>query len=365
MVMVNSEQKYMRAAIKEALKGSGKVSPNPLVGAVIVKNGKIIGKGYHEIYGGKHAEINAVESCTESPSGSDMYVTLEPCSHHGKTPPCVDRILSENIKRVFIGIIDPSPHSSGRGVKILESEGVQVKTAVLEDDCRLLNEPFFYAVLNKMPYIILKAAVSLDGCIATAGNDSKWITNEESRKLVHRFRNVYDAVMVGRNTVLSDDPLLSVRSVKGRNPVRIVVDESLSLNPECRIFDGAAPVIIITSSGVEPSKETYFKSRGISLVKAEKDGRFIDLRSAFEQIYNLGIRSVMVEGGGEIHSYILNNRLAQRAHIFIAPKLIGSGRTFFSGSGFKKISDSIELEVISQKKLGWDIFIDAHLRYGN
>lgn len=355
----------MKSALRQAEKGSGKVSPNPLVGAVIVKNGKIIGKGYHRKFGGNHAEVNAIESCTESPSGSDMYVTLEPCSHHGKTPPCVERIIEEKIKRVYIGNIDPSPHASGRGVNILRSNGIEVFTGICEYECRVTNEPFFYTLENKTPYIVLKVATSIDGCIATVSNDSKWITNEKSRKKVHSLRNTYDAIMVGKNTVLSDDPQLTVRSVKGRNPVRIVVDEFLSLDTKHKVFDRSAQVIIITSTDIEPSKETYYKSRGISLVKAEMTDGLLNLRSAFTQIYKTGIRSIMVEGGGEIHSYILNNRLAQRAHIFIAPKLIGSGRTYFSGSGFNKISDSIELDVISQKKLGVDIFIDAYLRYRN
>ena len=361
--MINSDKKYMRAALKEAVKGSGKVSPNPLVGAVIVKNGKIIGRGYHKKYGEKHAEINAIESCSESPAGSDMYVTLEPCSHHGKTPPCTDRITSEKIKRVFIGSIDTSAHSSGRGVNILRSEAVEVFTGILEEECRIINEPFFYTLENKLPYIALKSATSVDGCLATQSNDSKWITNEESRKEVHRLRNYYDAVMVGKNTVLADDPRLSVRYVKGRDPVRIIVDEFLSLSTDHKVFDGSAPVMIITSSDADRSKETYYKNKGITLVKAERSGRFVDLRSAFAEIYKTGIRSVMVEGGGEIHSYILNHKLAQRAHFFIAPKLIGSGKSFFYGSGFDKISDAIELDVIKEKTLGRDIYIDAFLRY--
>ena len=361
--MENSLRKYMSIALKEAVKGAGKVSPNPLVGAVIVKNGKIIGKGYHKEFGGKHAEVHAIENCTENPFGSDMYVTLEPCSHHGKTPPCTDRIIAEKIKRVFIGSIDSSPHSSGRGVSLLRASGIEVITGVLEEECRLMNEPFFYTLKNKLPYIVLKAATSVDGCTATEKSDSKWITNEKSRKEVHRLRNYYDAVMVGRNTVLADDPQLSVRYVKGRDPARIIVDEFLSLDTGHKVFDGPAPIIIITSADADPLKETYYKKKGIKLIRAERSGRLIDLKHAFVQIYKTGIRSVMVEGGGEIHSYILNNRLAQRAHIFIAPKLIGSGRTYFSGSGYDKISEAIELDVIRVKMLDNDIFIDAFWQY--
>ncbi|MFO7810781.1 MAG: bifunctional diaminohydroxyphosphoribosylaminopyrimidine deaminase/5-amino-6-(5-phosphoribosylamino)uracil reductase RibD [Candidatus Delongbacteria bacterium] len=199
--MTDLKKKYMRAALREAKKGAGKVSPNPLVGAVVVKDGNIIGKGYHKVFGENHAEINALDSCIRDPQGAEMYVNLEPCSHHGKTPPCVERIIKEKIKKVYIGLKDPSPHSNGKGIKILRKAGIEVETGVCEEESRLLNSVFLYSLKNDIPYIVLKAAISIDGCIATDKDHSKWITCDKSRKKVHRLRNLYDAVLVGKNTV--------------------------------------------------------------------------------------------------------------------------------------------------------------------
>lgn len=363
--MTDLIEKYMSAALREAIKGAGRVSPNPLVGAVIVKKDKIIGKGYHKLYGQAHAEVNAIASCSESPAGSDLYVTLEPCSHHGKTPPCTDMLIKHKFKRVFIGTIDPSPHSAGRGIEILKKGGIDVYTGICEEKCRTLNAPFFHYLKYGTPLIILKAAVSLDGSLSTDSGDSKWITNEKSRKSAHKLRNFYDAVLVGKNTVLKDDPELTARYKNGRNPVRIVAEKDLSLPLDRKIFDGSAASIIITSESISASAETFYKDKGISLVKVTEKAGFLDLEKAFKIIGTKGIRSIMVEGGGTIHNYLLRNRLAQRANLFIAPKLIGSGRKFFFDSGFKNISDCIHLDIISSKHLDGDIYIDAFIRYSD
>jgi len=363
--MLNYNEKYMILALKEAVKGTGKVSPNPLVGAVIVKNGKVIGKGYHKVFGQAHAEVNAFESCTESPSGSDLFVTLEPCSHFGKTPPCTDRIIKEKIGRVFIGVIDPSAHSAGKGIEILKRSGIKVVTGVCEDKCRLINSPFFHYTQKGTPLIILKAAISLDGSIATDHNDSKWISNEKSRKLAHRLRNIYDAVLVGKNTVLSDDPELTVRNVRGRNPVRIVIDRDLSIPHDRKVFDGLTKTIIITSANTSKIKETFYNDRSISLVKVEEKAGLLDLENAFKIIGKTGITSIMAEGGAAVHNYLLKNRLAARVNLFIAPKLIGSSKKFFSGSGFQTVNEAISLDTVSLKNIDGDLFIDAFVRYGS
>jgi len=363
--MIDSNEKYMNLALKEAEKGAGHVSPNPLVGAVIVKNDKIIGKGYHKLYGQAHAEVNAIASCSESPTGSDLYVTLEPCSHHGKTPPCTDTIIKNKFKRVFIGTTDPSPHSAGKGIEILKNAGIEVHTGICEEKCRILNAPFFHYLSHGTPLIILKAAVSLDGSPATDSGDSKWITNEKSRKFAHKLRNLYDAVLVGKNTVLKDDPELTARYKGGRNPVRIVAEKDLGLPLDRKIFDGSAASMIITSESISASLETFYNDKGISLVKVSEKSGFLDLEKAFKIIGTKGIRSIMVEGGGTMHNYLLKNKLAHRIILFIAPKLIGSGRKFFFGSGFEKISDCIDLDIISSKNLGGDIYIDASIRYSD
>ncbi len=361
--MTDMNEKYMSAALREAIKGAGRVSPNPLVGALVVKKGNVIGKGYHRLYGQAHAEVNAIASCFENPAGSDLYVNLEPCSHHGKTPPCTDMIIKHKFKRVFIGTVDPSPHSAGKGIEILKKAGIDVFTGICEEKCRVLNAPFFHYLKHGTPLIILKAAVSLDGSLATDSGDSKWITNEKSRKSAHKLRNLYDAVLVGKNTVLKDDLELTARYRHGRNPVRIVAEKDLSLPLDRKIFNNSAASIIITSENISASVETFYNGKGISLVKVSEKAGYLDLEQAFKIIGTKGIRSIMVEGGGTIHNYLLKNRLAQRLNLFIAPKLIGSGKKFFFGSGFEKISDCIDFDIISSKNFDNDIFIDASIRY--
>jgi diaminohydroxyphosphoribosylaminopyrimidine deaminase / 5-amino-6-(5-phosphoribosylamino)uracil reductase len=282
--MTDPNEKYMDIALREAAKGAGNVSPNPLVGAVLVKNGQIIGKGYHRFYGEAHAEVNAVRSCAESPAESDLYVTLEPCSHFGKTPPCTDLIIREKIKRVFIGTVDPSPHATGKGIEILRNAGIEVNTGICEDKCRMINAPFFHYLEHGTPLIILKAAASLDGYLATECGDSKWITNEKSRRYSHKLRNLYDAVLVGKNTVLKDDPELTVRKIRGRNPVRIVTDRDLSLPADRKIFNGSSKTIIITSEKAGKVNETFYKNRGISLVRVAENNGFLDLEKALKSL---------------------------------------------------------------------------------
>jgi diaminohydroxyphosphoribosylaminopyrimidine deaminase / 5-amino-6-(5-phosphoribosylamino)uracil reductase len=361
--MNESDLKYMGIALREAAKGAGKVSPNPMVGAVVVKNGQIIGKGRHECCGLAHAEINALNSCMESPEGADLYVTLEPCSHYGRTPPCVDRIIKEKIRKVFIGIIDPSIHSNGKGVKILNDAGIETESGILEDKCRLLNSAFFHYLEHRSPYVVVKTACSIDGSIATDSGDSKWITCPKSRRHVHKLRNFYDAVLVGKNTVLADDPELTVRMAKGRNPVRVIIDEDLDIPVSMKIFKKNADVFIITSVSASKKKETIYKKAGISLIAVSKKGKHLDLKKAFEELGRFGIRSIMAEGGAEIISYLLKNKLAHRINVFMAPALIGSSKKFFSGSGFEKISDSARLDILTVSKSDCDIFIDGIVRY--
>lgn len=355
----------MQSALREALKGSGKVSPNPLVGAVIVKNGRVIGKGYHKVFGGPHAEVNAINSCCEDPCDSDMYVTLEPCSHHGKTPPCTDLIIAKKIKRVFIGTLDPSPHSNGRGAELLRNAHIKVECGINEKKCLEINEPFFHSIKTKSPFIVLKLASSLDGSLATDEKDSKWISSEKSRKLVHKMRNLYDAVLVGKNSVETDDPLLTVRNCRGRDPLRIVADGSLSLSPDRKIFCSGSGAIIITSNKVPEGSETKYKIKGIRIIRVDESNGELDLEQAFRTLHSYGIRSIMAEGGAAISSYLLRNKLADRVVLFLAPKLIGSSVKFFSGSGITKISDSVSLEDMKCKRSGVDIMIEARLRYAD
>ncbi len=354
----------MKLAVREALKGSGNVSPNPLVGAVVVKNGNIIGKGYHKIYGGPHAEINALDNCTESPAGADLYVNLEPCAHHGKTSPCTQRIIAERISNVYIGSPDPSDHCCGKGVRELRDAKIQVHNDILRSECDMVNAVFFHCLKNKTPYVVLKAAVSLDGYMATVKNDSKWISCEKSRKEAHRLRSIYDSVLVGKNTVLNDDPELTVRFVKGKNPVRIATDETLSLDGHHRIFNRLAPTVIITGKNVPHDKETFLKGKGIKIINADIHNGLLDLKTALKELYREGIMSVMVEGGGQIHSYMLKNRMAQRMALFLSPILIGGGIKLFDGKT-DLIKESIRLETVSKRNFDEDIFLDLIVRYSS
>ncbi len=361
--MKSEKEKYMRTALKEAAKGLGKVSPNPLVGCVIVKNGAVIGKGYHRYFGGPHAEVDAINSCTEDPAGADMFVTLEPCSHYGKTPPCTELIILKDLRRVFVGTIDPSGHSSGRGVKILRDSGIEVITGICEKECREINAPFFHYIETGLPLVTLKIASSLDGSVSTDTFDSKWISSEKSRKYSHKLRGLHDAVLVGRRTVEKDDPLLTVRYCRGINPLRIIADETLSADPEKKIFNCCSKTCIITSEKAAKTSETKYISKGISIIRVSEKNGELDLKQALTELARRGIRSVLAEGGAAVSSYILRNRIADRMVLFLAPKLIGSGMKFFSGSGIKNISDSVTLSEPVYKKSGGDIIISGQLRY--
>ncbi|MDA3839049.1 MAG: bifunctional diaminohydroxyphosphoribosylaminopyrimidine deaminase/5-amino-6-(5-phosphoribosylamino)uracil reductase RibD [Candidatus Delongbacteria bacterium] len=363
---MNSHEKHMRMALKEALKGKGKVSPNPLVGAVIVKNGMIIGKGAHLKFGENHAEVNAFNNCTESPVGADMYVTLEPCSHHGKTPPCTDRIIKEKISRVFIATLDPFKEVNGKGVAKLKKAGIKVEVGLLEKKGKEINEAFIHFQQTGLPFITIKSAISLDGSIATDTGDSKWISSEKSRKHVHKLRNDYDAVLVGKNTVLHDDPELTVRMVKGVNPKRIVIDKDLSLDINYKIFsdDHKNNTIILTSkSNKNTSKETILRNQGITILKISINKGHINLKEAMNKLGQLGITSIIIEGGGTTISSFLKEKLVNRINLFIAPIIIGSSKKITDNLGINFISDSIKIINKKTVKLDKDIFIDGLVEY--
>ena len=295
----------MRRAIALAQKGEGQVSPNPLVGAVIVKDGKIIGEGYHEHYGQPHAERNALANCIQSPEGATIYVTLEPCCHHGKQPPCTDALLAAGIRRVVIGSKDPNPLVHGKGIRILRKHGVEVTEQVLQDECDEMNEVFFHYIQTKLPFVILKYAMTLDGKIATYTGASRWVTGEAARAHVHRMRNRYHAIMVGVGTVLADDPMLTCRLGKtenGVNPVRIICDTVLRTPLESQIVRTAkeVPTIIASCNRQEAMHMPYVEAGCQILVTPEKDGQ-VDLWDLMRQLGEQEIDSVILEGGGTLN----------------------------------------------------------------
>lgn len=270
-----ADESYIQLTIEIAKKGEGSVSPNPLVGCVITKENRIIGAGYHQKFGEEHAEINAINSATESLEGATLYVNLEPCSHQGKTPPCVDRIIEEKIKRVVIGTLDVNPLVSGNGVRKLKRAGIDVKVGVLEKECLELNKFFFKNIVKKIPYITLKAAQTLDGMIADKNHFSEWISSEASRKYVHTLRSKYDAVLIGANTAKIDDPKLTVRMVEGRNPYRIVLDSGLKLNPDLKLFrlndDKKTILVTTTENQSKKNKIQKFEKHKVDLIFVKKN----------------------------------------------------------------------------------------------
>ena len=361
-----TDETYMRRALELAEKGAGWVSPNPLVGAVIVKDEEIIGEGYHERYGQLHAERNALAHCTKSPKGATIYVTLEPCCHHGKQPPCTDALLAAGIRRVVIGSKDPNPLVHGKGIRILREHGVEVTEHVLEKECDVENEVFFHYMQTKLPFVILKYAMTLDGKIATYTGASRWVTGEAARAHVHRMRNRYRAIMVGVGTVLADDPMLTCRlkgTENGANPVRIICDSTLRTTLESQIVRSAKeiPTILATCNRQEAMHMPYIEAGCKILVTPEKDGH-VDLSDLMRQLGQLGIDSVILEGGGTLNWSALQAGIVQKVQAYVAPKLFGGteAKTPVEGQGFQTPADAVELTRTKITALGLDWLIEGY-----
>lgn len=345
-----ADESYIQLTLEIAKRGIGSVSPNPLVGCVITKNDKIIGAGFHKKFGDNHAEINAISSAQEDLEGSTLYVNLEPCSHHGHTPPCVERIIEEKIKKVVIGTLDANPLVSGKGVKKLKEEGIDVKVGVLEKECEELNKFFFKFICKQLPYVTLKAAITLDGKIADIRSRSGWISSADSRKYVHELRNKYDAVLVGMNTAKSDDPLLTVRHVEGRNPWRIVLDKEMDLPLNLNVFaknNDEKTILVVSDSATRKQKKMKkLKELGVKvLVLKRSRNKNINLKSLLAQLAKLNITSLLVEGGGKIFTSFIKQKLADDLIVFIAPKLLGNGIPVVDDFGINNIRKSLNFKL--------------------
>lgn len=360
---------YMQRAIDLAKKGIGYTLSNPLVGCVIVKDEKIIGEGYHEKFGEAHAEINAINDAIKKANtleGATLYVNLEPCSHYGKTPPCANRIVEEKIKRVVIGTLDPFEKVSGRGVKILEDAGIEVEPYVMEDECLNLNERFFSYIKNKRPYVVLKTAMTLDGKIATKTGESKWITSEMSRQFSHELRGKLDAIMVGINTVIADDPCLNVRCGNYRHdPIRVVVDSKLRIPLDAKVLSSNLPqfTIIATTKNYDKEKfKTLSSMENVEvIVTEEKDGR-VDLKNLLQKIMDYNISSVLLEGGGILNASMLKEKLVDKFYFFLAPKIIGSdGKSAIGEMDFLNLKDTVEIKDTKVEKISEDILITGRI----
>ncbi len=349
----------MRYAIELAKKGIGFVNPNPLVGAVIVKDGRIIGEGYHARYGDLHAERNALASCSESAEGADIYVTLEPCSHHGKQPPCCEAVADAGIKNVYVGSYDPNPLVSGKGFEYLRSRGINVVENVLREECDSLNDIFFHYITNKRPYVIMKAAMSVDGRTASYTGDSKWITNELSRADVHNTRKRVAAIMVGVNTVIADNPMLDCRTENPSNPVRVICDSNLRIPIDSNIIRTAReiPTIVATVSKDE-EKVNKLKKFGVDIIVT--DGTRVDLPELMAELGRRKIDSVLVEGGATLHASMLEAGLVDLLQIYIAPKIIGGtdAKPVVGGKGVELVKDAYMFKSPEIKTFGDDVCIE-------
>lgn len=363
--MHNQDTHYMQLALELAAKGRGTVAPNPMVGAVIVKDGRIIGAGYHEKFGEGHAEVNAFRSATEDVAGATIYVTLEPCSHYGKTPPCSDKIIEMKIGRVVIAALDPNPLVSGRGVKKLQAAGIEVVTGVLAEESSRLNEVFMKYIVAKEPFVVMKAAMSLDGKIATRTGESQWITGQAARERVHQLRSALSGIMVGVQTVITDDPQLTSRIPGGKNPLRIIVDSSLRIPLEAKVLrdQDSAKTIIATTEQVDRNKAALLEEAGIELLTVPaKDGR-TDLKALMRVLGERGIDSILLEGGATLNFAALQAGIVDKVQVYIAPKLIGgeTAKTPVGGEGIEKLSQAFGVLDLKASAVGEDILLEGYI----
>jgi diaminohydroxyphosphoribosylaminopyrimidine deaminase/5-amino-6-(5-phosphoribosylamino)uracil reductase len=368
-VVTEQDQQHLNRAIELALQGRGHTSPNPVVGAVIVRDGHVLGEGYHSAYGAAHAEVSALESCVEDPVGATMYVTLEPCCHQGQTPPCTDAIVRAGIKRVVVGSDDPSAKASGRGLGILRDEGILVENADGESAhaARLLNQPFRKLALTGRPHVTFKAAMSLDGKVATQAGESKWISSEESRRLVHRWRAELDAVCVGVGTAMADDPLLTARTEGAvRQPKRVVFDSEGRLPLDSALVRTApeVPLIVVASRACSRAAADALRAAGATIVTAAGGNEQERVRDALEKLGELDIQSMLLEGGPRLAGAFLDAGDVDDMRLFIAPIALGgrSSPGAFEGEGVDSIAAAQKATHLSCAPVGEDILVEARLR---
>ncbi|MBU3171509.1 bifunctional diaminohydroxyphosphoribosylaminopyrimidine deaminase/5-amino-6-(5-phosphoribosylamino)uracil reductase RibD [Clostridium estertheticum] len=359
---------YMKKALELSKKAVGFVNPNPLVGAVIVKDNKIIGEGYHEHFGGPHAEVNAFKNATEDVEGATMYVTLEPCAHYGKTPPCAEAIVKNKIAKVIVGIIDPNPLVAGKGVEILRKAGIEVTTGIIENEIRKTNEIFIKYITTKKPFCIMKTAMTLDGKIATTTGDSKWISNEKSRAYVHQLRNRVAGIMVGIGTVLSDNPELTTRR-EGKistNPIRIIIDSTAKIPLDSKVLkcDEKTKTIIVTTKFASDTKICAIKQKGAEVIVTPSKNNKVDLSYLMEALGDKGMDSILLEGGSTLNYSALDEGIVDKVITFISPKIFGgtSGKTTVGGKGINLVKDSIMLQDTQVSRFDEDIMIEAYVK---
>jgi len=361
------DEQCMHLALSLARKGMGTTSPNPMVGAVIVRGNRVIGKGYHRKAGMPHAEIVALNDAKEEARGATLYINLEPCAHVGRTPPCVNSIIAAGVRRVVVAMLDPNPLVNGKGVNELKKAGIEVKVGLLEEEAKRLNEAFVVYMEKKRPFFTMKGAVSLDGKIATKTCDSKWISNEESRRYVNKLRSSVDGIMVGINTVILDNPLLIPKIARPKKlPVRIILDSKLRIPFSCDVVKTSEKykTWVFTAEDSRPDKETKLRSMGLDVVRVPKDesGR-VSPKHVCEALFKREIMHVLVEGGGEINSGLLKEDLLDKIVLFYAPIIIGGKGAYnlIGGKGIDFLKDAYKIDIAAVKRFKEDIYLEGYV----
>ncbi len=361
-----SSAEYMVRALAQARKGEGRTRPNPAVGAVIVADGRVVGEGYHPAAGQPHAEIFALRQAGDRAKGADLYVTLEPCSHQGRTGPCADAVIAAGIARVFVGTGDPNPQVCGRGIARLRAAGIEVQVGLLEVECLRLIAPFAKHITCGRPFVTLKTAVTLDGKTATATGDSRWISGPASRQYVHRLRDRVDAILVGVGTVLHDDPQLTTRLPEGgRNPLRVVVDSHLRISDQAKLLDdlGSASTLIATTSSACVQKVERLQRQGVEVLVLDGPGGRVNLPELLQRLGERGIQHLLLEGGSGLNEAMLQAGLIDRVMVFVAPKIVGGSDGFgiFSGAGVRQLADALSLNDVRSSRFEDDILIEGEV----
>ncbi len=357
------DTRFMEQALKLARLGYGRTSPNPMVGAVVVKDGKVVGKGYHNKAGEPHAEVNALKDAGKLATGGTLYVNLEPCCFQGRTPPCTSAIIEAGVSQVFCSLKDPNPLVSGKGIESLRRAGVEVREGLLAEEAGRLNEAYLKFISTRTPFVLLKVASTLDGRIAAPNGSSRWISSEESRSYVHQLRNGVDAVMVGAGTVLKDDPQLTVRLVKKvKDPKRIVLDTELRVPLEAKVFKDGGATIIATKRDSDLEKRRLLEDQGVEVwtVAQDSQGR-VDIGKVVSEAGREEITSIMIEGGSQVYSSALRAGVVDKVAIFLSPKILGEGTPSFSFLGIRGMDEALGLKELDVKRLGEDLLLQAYL----
>ncbi len=365
------DKKYMLRAVELAEQGRGRTNPNPLVGAVLVKDGQIVGEGYHHCYGQAHAEVNALRAAAEQARDAEMYVTLEPCSHYGKTPPCAVALIKAGVRRVYIGAIDPNPLVAGKGIALLQEAGVAVESDLLPREVKKQNEIFWHYIQKQTPFVVFKSAASLDGKTATATGESQWISCPDSREMVHQVRSAVMAVMVGVGTMLADDPSLTARK-QGKivaEPYRVIMDAFGRTPTTAKIFTQPtkAKTILVCAITISPAKQAEYESLGAKVLKVKATGGKLDVWQTLVELGKLGLDSILLEGGATLATAFLQARAINKFLLFLAPKIIGGQEalSIFAGKGVARLQDAPDLRTDSVQKVGEDLLITAYPKEDN